>query len=351
MKRFLSVLALMSIMSASAQTYDYAKRIGIGGGVGFEVPTFKTGTDTGDKAGGTFNLHARYGLTSADSLSLGWDRTDLAKASPMADQYSVLWLRRMMPTSRMTPTFGAGLGLVNYTKLQGNADYLRLMAQLRAGLEYSFTQNLVGSFDVAVKYVNNAIQDRGDGSGNLVAIVPQINLTWFFGCGAACEKKAAPMAAAAVVAAKAIDGDADKDGVSDSKDKCPNSAAGATVNAYGCVAKEKAHIEVEVLFATSSAVVPAASHAKIQELADFLKEHSKTKAEIQGHTDSSGAPAKNKVLSQKRADAVKAYLVTKLGVDASRISSIGHGSEQPVADNKTVEGRAENRRVMAVIEE
>lgn len=353
MKRVLPLLVLATSV-ASAQTYDYARKIGVGAGYGFEIPTFKTGTDTGDKAGQTYNLHARYGLTSADSVSIAWDRTDLAKVKPMADQYSVLWLRRVDATARMTPTWGVGAGLVNYTKLKGDADYLRLMAQVRAGLEYSFTYNLVGSFDVALKYVNNAIQDRDNGSGNLVAVVPQVNLTWFFGCGEACEKKAEPVKAAPVVATKpvaAVDGDMDKDGVLDSKDKCPGTGAGAAVNAYGCVAAEKAHIEVEVLFASGSASVPASAHAKIEELAAFLKEHSKTKAEIQGHTDSSGVAKKNQVLSQQRADAVKNYLINKLGVAADRLASHGYGSDKPVADNKTTEGRAENRRVMAVIEE
>ncbi len=349
MKRFIVFLLALTAV-AHAESYDYAKRIGIGGGYGFEIPTFKTGTDTGDKTGQVFNLHARYGLTSADSLSLGWDRTDLAKSKSMADQYSILWLRRVNATSRMTPTFGAGAGLINYTKLKGDADYLRMLIQARGGIEYSITHNLVGSFDVAVKYVNNAIQDRDNGAGNLVAVIPQVNLTWFFDCGESCEKKETPKAAP-MAAAKPVDMDSDNDGISDSKDKCPNSAAGAVVNAYGCVAEEKAHIQVEVLFASGSSTLSAASHAKIDELAAFLNEHPQTKAEIQGHTDSSGVPAKNQALSQLRADAVKNYLINASKISADRLHSTGYGADKPVADNKTAEGRSENRRVMAVIEE
>ena len=347
MKRALSLLVLATSV-ASAQTYDYAKKIGIGAGYGFEIPTFRTGTDSGDKAGQTFNVHARYGLSSAASLILTWDRTDLAKSSANADTYTIMYLRRVNALSRFTPTYGAGLGFLNYANVSSRNEAWHPTAKVRGGAEYSITQNLVASFDVDVKWTHDALQDRGDGEGQLLAVVPQANLTWFFGCGKSCEKKATPApVAAAVVAPKDTDGD----GVIDAKDKCPGTTEGAKVNAYGCVAEEKAHIKVEVHFDTSKSNVTAASHPALEELAAFLAEHPQTKAEIQGHSDSSGNPAKNKVLSQQRADAVKAHLVNVLKVDGSRLSSKGYGADQPVATNATAAGRTENRRVMAVVEE
>ena len=63
-----------------------------------------------------------------------------------------------------------------------------------------------------------------------------------------------------------------------------------------------------------------------------------------GHTDSVGGDAYNQKLSVKRSEAVKAYLVSK-GIEKNRIYTEGKGEKQPVADNKTAEGRAKNRRV------
>jgi outer membrane protein OmpA-like peptidoglycan-associated protein len=65
---------------------------------------------------------------------------------------------------------------------------------------------------------------------------------------------------------------------------------------------------------------------------------------IEGHTDSVGAADKNKELSEKRAKAVKDYLISK-GVNASRLTSAGFGEDNPIAQNRTRAGRAQNRRV------
>ena len=69
------------------------------------------------------------------------------------------------------------------------------------------------------------------------------------------------------------------------------------------------------------------------------------RGEIEGHTDSVGSEAYNKKLSERRADSVKSYVVGQ-GVEISRLSTKGFGESQPVADNGTAEGRAQNRRVL-----
>jgi len=70
---------------------------------------------------------------------------------------------------------------------------------------------------------------------------------------------------------------------------------------------------------------------------------------IEGHTDSIGSDELNERLSERRADAVREYLVANGTIPYGRISAIGYGSHQPLASNKTAEGRAINRRIDVLI--
>lgn len=83
-------------------------------------------------------------------------------------------------------------------------------------------------------------------------------------------------------------------------------------------------------------------------LKEVMDSHPEIKVLVTGHTDNVGKPASNKSLSQKRADNIKKMLVGK-GIDASRIESVGKGDTEPIADNKTKEGRAKNRRIEITI--
>ena len=76
-----------------------------------------------------------------------------------------------------------------------------------------------------------------------------------------------------------------------------------------------------------------------------MKEYPKANFSIQGHTDSQGAAAYNQKLSESRAAAVVTYLTNQAGISSSRLSSKGFGEDYPIADNKTRDGRAQNRRV------
>ena len=80
-------------------------------------------------------------------------------------------------------------------------------------------------------------------------------------------------------------------------------------------------------------------------MAGLLKNDPELQLYVDGYTDNTGKPETNQALSENRAGSVKKYLVGK-GIDESRIVSTGHGSSDPVADNKTAAGRARNRRVV-----
>jgi len=80
-----------------------------------------------------------------------------------------------------------------------------------------------------------------------------------------------------------------------------------------------------------------------------LKDNPSVHAEVAGHTDSIGSEAYNMKLSERRAEAVKRYLVDQ-GIDASRLDARGYGESRPIADNKTKQGRAQNRRAEIIVE-
>ncbi|ENV01993.1 MULTISPECIES: OmpA family protein [Acinetobacter] len=97
-------------------------------------------------------------------------------------------------------------------------------------------------------------------------------------------------------------------------------------------------------FASGSSDIPADNKAILDQAATLLSKVSGVKLNVGGHTDSTGNAAANKALSQRRAQAVVDYLTSK-GVDGSKLVAQGHGSDQPVAENTTEEGRFKNRRI------
>lgn len=103
-----------------------------------------------------------------------------------------------------------------------------------------------------------------------------------------------------------------------------------------------------VLFATGKSVLLPQAQQRLGEVVKALKED-KRHITVVGHTDSQGADDMNMKLSQARADAVRNYLVQQ-GVESSRVGAQGMGETQPIADNETAEGRANNRRVEIVLE-
>lgn len=157
--------------------------------------------------------------------------------------------------------------------------------------------------------------------------------------------------------------DDDKDGVANRYDQCPNTPQGVKVDGAGCplpdvkmptpviqqiyISEEDKKIVDEAIqnleFDSSAATIRPTSFPSLNKVAILLIEKNFS-LKLAGHTDSTGSFEMNMKLSRDRAEAVKAYLVSK-GVNASRIEAVGYGSTQPIADNRTEEGKQKNRRV------
>jgi OmpA-OmpF porin, OOP family len=168
--------------------------------------------------------------------------------------------------------------------------------------------------------------------------------------------------------------DRDGDGVNDEEDACPD-IAGPASN-HGCPVPARVaiaappvvvvaaspvsptlmmairpedslaidYIAHNVLFNSSSDQFRDSSYAALDTLAARLLAHPEWHLTIEGHTDSSGLQDKNMRLSQSRANEILTYLEKK-GIPESHLTAIGYGSSRPIADNRTVAGRAVNRRV------
>jgi len=142
--------------------------------------------------------------------------------------------------------------------------------------------------------------------------------------------------------------DRDGDGVNDEEDQCPDTP-GSPEN-HGCplIKKETTDkinfIARNILFTSGSDQLTDSSAIALYELASLMKAHPEWHLTIEGYTDNSGNPVKNQQLSQKRAAAVLTNLV-KYGVPEKQLTAKGYGQEHPIADNKTLAGRAVNRRV------
>lgn len=122
-----------------------------------------------------------------------------------------------------------------------------------------------------------------------------------------------------------------------------------TANAMLEALNRDGFVALYINFDVNKADIKPESKPIVDEIAVLLKSNPVLKVSIEGHTDNTGDAQKNKLLSEQRAQSVKNALV-KLGIDAGRMKAVGWGQEKPIADNRSEEGRAKNRRVEIVKE-
>ncbi len=148
--------------------------------------------------------------------------------------------------------------------------------------------------------------------------------------------------------------DSDRDGVIDSRDKCPNTATNLVVDANGCPRKvpvdDALKMELRVFFDNNKADVKEQFKPEIAKVAQGMNAFPNSTARIEGHASKTGPSARyNQRLSEARAVAVKSVLSNEFGINPNRIQTQGFGYSRPIAPNDTAEGRAMNRRVYAII--
>jgi OOP family OmpA-OmpF porin len=123
-----------------------------------------------------------------------------------------------------------------------------------------------------------------------------------------------------------------------------------TVSYSNEITNEVSSKSYQIQFETGSAVVKQASYKLLDEILQSAVVAEGLKVGVYGHTDNVGNDGSNQKLSEERANAVKSYLLSK-GLPAQRIESKGFGSANPIADNSTAAGKAQNRRVQIVLGE
>jgi len=203
---------------------------------------------------------------------------------------------------------------------------------LGAGYRHYFNERSAIYFESKANY---QFSDRFDD------LTAQVGFIYFFGDVAKSQKP--------VTDPKPQD--ADKDGIYDQNDHCPNSPMVDKVDTKGCTVfiNDETSIQLLVNFDNDKSVIKAEFVDEIKAMADFLTANSEASITIEGHASSPGKNEYNKILSQKRANAIVNTLINDYNIAAKRLSAVGFGEEQLLNSANTKAAHAENRRIMAKV--
>jgi OOP family OmpA-OmpF porin len=286
-----------------------------------------------------------FGYSLSEHFNVEFDMQKLnldgdPSGNPDQDQTAVnLNLMNLYNRSGLfAPYLLAGVGVVNTDIDDGSQDGDDLQLQGGAGvLTRLWGDRLSLRTEVLYRW-----QDASDSLSDTL-----VNVGFSVALGSKAAVAAAPVAAAAPVVAAAAPppppppSDTDGDGVVDGSDQCPDTPKGDRVGPQGC----SCDVTRQLQFKVDSAELTDEDKAVLDEVAGNLTRLKFVSGTVVGHTDSTGSDAYNQGLSERRAQTVASYLEGK-GIAAGRLTVKGAGEAEPIADNATKEGRAQNRRVV-----
>ena len=233
------------------------------------------------------------------------------------------------------------------------------------GNEVSSTKDTIGNLGLGAMYrINNALSLRGEARA-----IHNFDNNWWEGMALAGLEVVLGGHLAPAVAVPPMqepnvqtppivvvesDLDSDGDGVPDSIDACPGTPMNVVVDERGCPVPvditDELKMELRVFFDNDKSAIKNQYQPEIAKVAEKMREYPNSTARVEGHASKTGPSARyNQRLSEARAVAVKSMLTNEFGIAPNRLSTVGYGYDQPIADNNTEEGRAMNRRVYAII--
>ena len=236
---------------------------------------------------------------------------------------------------------------------------------VNAGTEVAESKDTIGNLGLGAMYrINDALSLRGEAraihnfDNNWWEGMALAGLEVVLGGHLAPTVAVPPMEEPNVVTPPIVvvesDLDSDGDGVPDSIDACPGTPMNVVVDERGCPVPvditDELKMELRVFFDNDKSAIKNQYKPEIAKVAEKMREYPNSTARVEGHASKTGPSARyNQRLSEARAVAVKSMLTNEFGIAPNRLSTVGYGYDQPIADNNTEEGRAMNRRVYAII--
>ena len=360
MKKFFSILILTISLLYVEAVQAHPAQESWSGGFGFKYPRFLSVNTTilNTNYGGYLGLQRSFTEHVALRLTAGYNHLE----SQYTDPNSLLQTEKtnsitgdldfmyyLAPCESISPYVFGSVGvnyrmLTNYLTKTFDANAIVFEFGAGGGLEWSLDDEWKLSTEFDYRIVNNTELDGAAGTAEVNGKDSYINLglglIYFFDKGA--PSKYCQLYSGITQEYRDM---TDYDRIEEMiKKHIPREVTKEVVVEKPTTSVSEKWVLIGVNFDFNSSKFTPESYPILYDAAKTLLKNPDMKVEIQGFTDNIGAEGYNKKLSQKRANIVKNYFTSK-GISANRLNAVGYGESNPVADNKTADGRAMNRRI------